>query len=104
VPHRPPPSSDITEDTENKRSTSKICASLGITSENTYVHHILHMLSSTLSDHLQLLFADDSGPKSPRRFNFENFWTSVPGFEEIVQRAWSEPTGIVGHIMFCFTS
>lgn len=54
--------------------------------------HILHALSSSLSDHCLLLLADDSGPRRPRSFKFENFWVRLPGFGELVQHAWNEPT------------
>jgi hypothetical protein len=47
-------------------------------------------LSSSLSDHCPLLLADDKGPKRPRSFKFENFWTSLPGFHEVVQKAWAK--------------
>ncbi|XP_073353806.1 uncharacterized protein [Aegilops tauschii subsp. strangulata] len=47
----------------------------------------LHALSSLLSDHCPLLLADDCGPRRPRIFRFENFWTSIPGFQEVVKRA-----------------
>ena len=43
--------------------------------------HVLHALSSSLSDHCPLLLADDRGPRRPRSFKFENFWVSLPGFD-----------------------
>ena len=52
--------------------------------------HVLHALSTSLSDHCPLLLADDSGPRRPCCFKFENFWTSMPGFQEVVDKAWSE--------------
>lgn len=54
---------------------------------------MLHAISSSLSDHFPLLLADDRGSKRPRSFKFENFWSCLPGFDELVQRAWDEPTG-----------
>ena len=54
--------------------------------------HILHALSSSLSDHCPLLLADDSGPRRPRSFRFEIFWTCLPGFKEVVAEAWNADT------------
>uniref|UniRef100_A0A453MTV3 Endonuclease/exonuclease/phosphatase domain-containing protein n=1 Tax=Aegilops tauschii subsp. strangulata TaxID=200361 RepID=A0A453MTV3_AEGTS len=56
----------------------------------TFNTHVLHALSSSLSDHCPLLLADDKGPRRPRSFKFENFWVSLPGFMEVVQKAWDE--------------
>jgi hypothetical protein len=36
---------------------------------------------------------DDSGPRRPQSFKFKNFWTSIPGFMEVVAEAWSTNTG-----------
>ena len=69
----------------------------------SFGNHILHGLSSSLSDHCPLLLADDSGPRRPRSFRFENFWTCLPGFKEIVKEAWTmhtphqEPCQILFH-------
>ena len=54
--------------------------------------HILHALSSSLSDHCPLLLADDKGPRRPRAFKFENFWAALPGFQDVVSEAWNEQT------------
>ena len=64
--------------------------------------HILHALSSSLSDHCPLMLTDDSGPRRPRTFKFENFWLRFPGFNEIVSNAWNEPSSHVEpcHIFF----
>jgi hypothetical protein len=53
--------------------------------------HILHALSSSLSDHCPLLLVDDRGPKRPRTFKFENFWIKLPGFLQVVRDAWDKP-------------
>ena len=53
--------------------------------------HVLHAISSLLSDHCPLLLADDRGPKRPRCFRFENFWSCIPGFFDTVSKAWEEP-------------
>ncbi|XP_071681673.1 uncharacterized protein [Lolium perenne] len=57
--------------------------------------HVLHALSSSLSDHCPLLLSDACGPRRPRSFKFENFWTRVPGFHDVVQQAWNEPSSHV---------
>lgn len=58
----------------------------------TFDKHILHALSSSLSDHCPLLLANSDGPRWPKTFCFENFWTNMPGFRQLVQDAWHEPT------------
>jgi hypothetical protein len=55
--------------------------------------HILHTLSSSLSDHCQLLLASNKGPKKPRSFQFENFWIKMPGFKDVAQEAWNNVAG-----------
>jgi len=50
--------------------------------------HVLHALSTSLSDHCPLLLSNQSGPRRPRSFKFENFWTKFPGFHEVVVAAW----------------
>lgn len=55
-------------------------------------NHVLHALSSSLSDHCPLLLAEECGPRRPRTFKFENFWTSIPGFQEVVKEAWQQDT------------
>jgi hypothetical protein len=32
------------------------------------------------------------GPRRPTPFKFENFWTKLPRFQEVVKQAWSQPT------------
>jgi len=54
--------------------------------------HTLHALSSSHSDHSPLLLAQQSGPRRPTPFKFENFWTRLPRFEQTVQAAWNTPT------------
>jgi hypothetical protein len=54
--------------------------------------HVLNALSSSLSDHCPLLLADDRGPRKPRSFKFENFWTRIPEFMEVVNEARSAPS------------
>jgi len=54
--------------------------------------HTLHALSSMHSDHCPLLLALQSGPRRPNPFKFENFWTKLPQFMQMVQAAWNDPT------------
>ncbi|XP_073360430.1 uncharacterized protein [Aegilops tauschii subsp. strangulata] len=58
--------------------------------DTTFNNHVLHALSSSLSDHCPLLLADARGPRRPRTFRFENFWASMPGFNDVVLKAWNE--------------
>ena len=55
-----------------------------------FVTHILHALSSSLSDHCHLLLANNSGPKRPKSFRFENHWIKMPGFQNVVNAACNE--------------
>lgn len=48
-------------------------------------------LSTSLSDHCPLLLSSLSGPRPPRPFRFENYWSRIPGFVEAVQQAWQRP-------------
>jgi hypothetical protein len=52
----------------------------------------LHALSSSHSDHCPLLLTNQSGPRRPTPFKFENFWAKLPRFQEIVALAWNAPT------------
>jgi hypothetical protein len=61
----------------------------------TFSNHILHALSLSLSDHCPLLLANESGPKKPKSFRFENFWIKMPGFAEVVNGAWNDNTNHV---------
>jgi hypothetical protein len=55
-------------------------------------NHGLHALSSALSDHCPLLLSNQSGPRKPATFRFENFWTKMPGFMDLIGQVWSEPS------------
>jgi exonuclease III len=52
----------------------------------------LHALSSSHSDHCLLLLTNQSGPRRASPFKFENFWTHLPCFQEVVAQAWQAPT------------
>lgn len=54
--------------------------------------HVLHALTSSHSDHCPLLLAQQSGPRKPTPFKFENFWPRLPGFYEVVAQEWSKAT------------
>ncbi|XP_020191141.1 uncharacterized protein [Aegilops tauschii subsp. strangulata] len=58
----------------------------------TFDKHILHALSSSLSGHCPLLLANDDGPRRPQSFRFENFWTNMSGFQQVILEAWSKPS------------
>jgi hypothetical protein len=68
----------------------------------SFAGHILHALSSSLSDHCPLLLAGGVRPRRPRSFKFENFWTKMPGFHEVVNEAWYEtiPHEEPCHVLF----
>lgn len=55
-------------------------------------NHGLHALFSAHSDHCPLLLCEQSGPRAPTPFRFENIWTKLPRFMEVVQEAWNRPT------------
>ena len=58
----------------------------------TFHSHVLHALSTSLSDHRLLLLSNKNGPRRPRTFKFENFWAALPGFKEIVESSWCTMT------------
>lgn len=57
-----------------------------------FAGHALHALSSGHSDHCPLLLSHQSGPRRPAPFRFENYWTKLPRFMDVVKEAWSKPT------------
>lgn len=52
----------------------------------------LHALCSSHSDHCPLLLTNQTGPRRSTTFKFENFWTRLAHFQEIVEQAWNAPT------------
>ena len=60
--------------------------------ELAFGNHVLTSLSSSLSDHCPLMLSSQNSPRRPPSFRFENFWTKMPGFQEVVLAAWNEPT------------
>jgi exonuclease III len=55
-------------------------------------NHTLHALSSSHSDHCPLILTTQETPRWATPFKFENFWTKLPCFQEIVAQAWQSPT------------
>lgn len=53
-----------------------------------YPNHVLRALSSDCSDHSPLLLLPDAVPWAKKRFQFESFWTKIPGFMDVVASAW----------------
>ncbi|XP_073360068.1 uncharacterized protein [Aegilops tauschii subsp. strangulata] len=64
--------------------------------------HLLHALTSSLSDHCPLLLANDKGPPRTKSLRFENFWIKMPRFKEVVQGAWNQEVNHIDpyHILF----
>ena len=56
-----------------------------------YPFHHLRSLSSDCSDHSLLLLMLNSNPWAVPRFRFEQFWTCVGGFLNMIQMAWGHP-------------
>nr|CAB3475794.1 unnamed protein product [Digitaria exilis] len=57
-----------------------------------FENHALHALSSSHSDHCPLLLCKQEGPRRPTPFRFENIWTKLPNFMDVVSEAWNKPT------------
>ncbi|KAJ1258101.1 hypothetical protein BS78_10G047900 [Paspalum vaginatum] len=52
----------------------------------SFESHGLQALATSISDHCPLLLSSLAGPRRPRPFRFENFWTLIPGFLEEVKK------------------
>jgi exonuclease III len=59
--------------------------------DTTFKRHLLHALSTLLSDHCPLMLTGQGEAPRSRTFRFENFWIQLPGFHEAVQEAWTAP-------------
>lgn len=57
-----------------------------------FADYTLHALSSSHSDHCPLLLSKQSGPRKPTPFRFENYWTKLSHFMDVVREAWNKPT------------
>ena len=51
----------------------------------------LHSLPSLMSYHTPLLLQGDLDHRPNPSFRFENFWATMPGFQEMVQATWGQP-------------
>jgi hypothetical protein len=51
----------------------------------------LQCLSSSCSDHAPLLLRTDGFFVRKKRLIFRSFWTRLPGFKDVVTRAWHCP-------------
>jgi len=49
----------------------------------------LHSLQSLMSDHTPLLLQGELNHHKDSSFRFENFWTKVDGFHELVNEVWN---------------
>jgi hypothetical protein len=56
-----------------------------------YTCHHLRCLSSDTSDHAPLLLLLNSEPWARPRFRFDDVWTTVDGFKDVVSTAWGSP-------------
>jgi hypothetical protein len=55
---------------------------------SSYAQHAL--LATSLSYHCPpILLSNQCGPRCPKSFRFEMFWTYLPGFKAIVSQAWA---------------
>ena len=63
------------------------------------IHMVCKALATTISDHCPLLLSSLAGPRRPRPFRFENFWTKIPGFQDEVKKAWATPTAPVHSVL-----
>lgn len=59
--------------------------------ELTFPACFLHSLPSLMSDHTPLLLQGDLDHHPNTSFRFENFWTEMEGFQELVQDIWNRP-------------
>jgi len=57
-----------------------------------FEQHGLPALATALSDHCPLMLSSLAGPRRPRPFRFENYWTRIPGFLDEVRKVWQRPS------------
>lgn len=55
--------------------------------DTTFEKHLLHALSTSLSDHCPLLLTRQGEAPRVKTFRFENFWIHLPGFQDVVSTA-----------------
>lgn len=59
---------------------------------SSYPNTSVQSLARPVSDHLPCLFFVQSNIPRTKRFCFENFWVSHPGFKDVVASAWQSST------------
>lgn len=59
----------------------------------------LQALSTMGSDHAPLFLTGEITHQSYSGFRFESFWTSMPGFKEVVQTTWDQPVNTQDSIL-----
>jgi hypothetical protein len=58
----------------------------------TFSNHVLNALSTSLSDHCPLLlYQTNRGLEDQTRSNLKIIGSKLPGFKEVVKRAWDTP-------------
>lgn len=73
-------------------STGPFSLSTGLV--HGYPNHQLRCLSSDISDHAPLLLVFNSAPWARTHFRFDNYWTRVEDFMDVVITAWNgQPAG-----------
>lgn len=67
--------------------------------ENLFPTSALQALSSSISDHCPLFLSQQGQQPRPATFKFEQFWTRVPGFMDVVKNAWEKPVHGISPMM-----
>ncbi|PNT75684.1 hypothetical protein BRADI_1g36682v3 [Brachypodium distachyon] len=62
-----------------------------ISRTDSFPNYQLIPLASSMSDHCPLLLCPSDLPVKCRRFRFENHWTLVAGFWDMVTTSWNKP-------------
>ncbi|XP_040384518.1 uncharacterized protein LOC107305206 [Oryza brachyantha] len=57
-----------------------------------FPNHVLYALPTGPSDHCPLILSNAAVHDKPRTFKFENFWTKILGFKDVVADAWNKQT------------
>lgn len=60
-------------------------------------NYALHVLSYAHSNHCPLLLCKQNGPQTPTPLRFENIWTKLLSFLDVVQGAWNKLTMHIEH-------
>lgn len=61
--------------------------------EEIYVDPMIHVHSSSISDHTPLQLLPQAPAPKFTRFRFESFWTQMTGYQECVSQQWNRPIG-----------